>query len=779
MLQNNVLRSIAHLQSQGPTDSARQIGVGIGLQGADPAGEAAYIAGEYDPASPLFGQYLAADEYEQRFGVPAARVDATLQWLRSGGLSPQTIDGSSAYIVASGTVAEVQKLLNVKFSDFRAGDLSFYANTNAPTVPANLDVIGLVGLNNLEGPRLNSQMKPATTATPATPDPGMNIDLQTPNDLWSVYHQPAENKGDGQEMAIFGWGTTKNTEGDLRGFEREFKLPAVPLTIKYYGTETDVTDSGGEVEWNIDTQSSTGMAPNAARETLYMGKAGTDADLLAAYNAWAGDKHGALQGSSSFGGCEEAPGTDGLSGSPGSPSGVLIAGNPHQDLYEAALRKMVAEGRTMFASTGDTGAGCPAVSLVLNGATLVPTPMLNYPAVSQYAVAVGGTVLYTNPATATTPASRALEYGWTHGGGGFSLFIAAPSYQKTNPPILTPCVTDSHGTPYAGAPPTCRGMPDVSAQSGDIASNGYSITAGGVNDSSAGGTSLSSPLWLGMWARIQAASTKKNGNGFANPVIYGVANDPAKYATDFFDVGGLSTDTIPSCNGVTPLNCSHIGWDYQTGWGTPDVTNLMMDLDGRTKPVRKTKLQPLPPVPVDTHGGTTCPGPQVVDAVGDAPNNYPGGDGSNIDNLDIVNLVFSSPDANIVRVTMALKDLEMPGPPVAEASALWTAYWSYGGQAYSATATTNGVGPAAVWDFTDSAGNTITGVAVTGPNGTITMDVPLADTGNPTAGAAITETFGDARGSFTVQGTGLRYTASADRAPDSGNGASWIIGKAC
>ena len=30
----------------------------------------------------------------------------------------------------------------------------------------------------------------------------MNIDLQTPSNLWDVYHQPAENKGDGQEMAI-------------------------------------------------------------------------------------------------------------------------------------------------------------------------------------------------------------------------------------------------------------------------------------------------------------------------------------------------------------------------------------------------------------------------------------------------------------------------------------------------------------------------------------------------------------------------------------------------
>ncbi len=275
----------------------------------------------------MFGRYLAPSQYEARFGVPAERVDATLQWLRSGGLTTQTIGGASEYVAASGTVAQVQKLLGVEFSDYRAGDLSFYANTNAPTVPANLGITGIVGLNNLEGPRLNTQRTAAPVpaapapAVPAAISPDTNTDLQTPSDLWDVYNQPSENKGDGQEIAIFGWGTTKNTEADLRGFEREFGLPAVPLTINYFGTEAgDSTDSGGEVEWNIDTQASTGMAPNLVRETMYMAKAGTDADLLMAYNAWAGDDFGALQGSSSFGGCEEAPAPTASRGAPVVPT---------------------------------------------------------------------------------------------------------------------------------------------------------------------------------------------------------------------------------------------------------------------------------------------------------------------------------------------------------------------------------------------------------------------------------------------------------------------------
>ena len=133
----------------------------------------------------------------------------------------------------------------------------------------------------------------------------------------------------------------------------------------------------------------------------------------------------------------------------------------------------------------------------------------------------------------------------------------------------------------------CRGLPDVAAQSGDLI-NGYFAGAG---------TSLSSPLWLGMWTRIQAASANPGRLGFAAPAIYANNAIPANYERDFFDVGGSSpaynpgvanANTTPICsvNGIPSYQCSGSGWDFLSGWGTPDVTNLMKDLDnGNTAPV--------------------------------------------------------------------------------------------------------------------------------------------------------------------------------------------------
>ncbi|TME95389.1 MAG: hypothetical protein E6I52_22435 [Chloroflexi bacterium] len=783
VLVNNVLHSISVLTPLHSTDPNRMIGLGIGLQGGNPSGELAYIAGEYDPTSSLYGQFLDPDQYEQKFGVTQSRFNATVAWLQSGGLSVQTVAGVSEYILASGTVSQVQSLLHISIADYHIDAGDFYANTSPPTVPASLGVVGIAGLNNLEGPRLSRRTSPGTPG-PAAPSASMDTSLTSPSDLWSIYNQPSGDKGEGQSMAIFGWGTTNNTLSDLRQFEVENKLPGIPLTITYFGTESQITDSIGEVEWDLDTQASTGMAPNAVAERLYFGKAGTDPDLLGAYHGWVADKHGPQQGSSSFGGCEEAPGTDALSGSPGNPGGVIIAGNPKQDLYEAALRRAVAEGRTMFASTGDTGAGCPAVSIVLNGVTLIPTPMLNYPSVSNYATAVGGTVLYFNDATASTPASRAFEYSWNYTGGGDSKFIAAGAYQNTNPAILlTRCATDPHGTPYPAPGPLCRGIPDVAAQSGDIISNGYKITSGGKNDQPGGGTSLSSPLWLGMWTRTQAAARSRKGNGFADPAIYRLATNPSKYLTDFFDVGGTPTETVPNCNGPVPAtNCSHSNWDYNSGWGTPDVTHLTLDLDGTTTPSHMTTPNPVPTI-TPVISGTTCPGPQMPDATGDAPNDYPAGDGSNMDNLDIVSAAFASPDASTLRVTLTLKNLAAPPPPANIPSALWRVTWTYNDTQYMAEASSNGAGPAGVFVFSAGPANgsltRVSGTATVGPNGTLVWNIPLSAVGSPPAGASLSLPFAEVHGSFTVLGTGLFYTAAADRAPDLGFGAPWVIGRTC
>jgi len=195
----------------------------------------------------------------------------------------------------------------------------------------------------------------------------------------------------------------------------------------------------------------------------------------------------------------------------------------------------------------------------------------------------------------------------------------------------------------------------------------------------------------------------------------------------------------------------------------------------------------VPPPPPALPQGSTCPGPQVADFSGDAPNNYPAGDGANMDNLDIVSASFGTPDASTIAAQLTIKNLSAPPPPANLVSALWTVYWQFGGVTYFAQATSNGAGDKALFSYFDgtfangnfSGNNPISGTAVLGPNGTLTMIVPRADVGNPANGATLSNPTADTHGSFTVQGNGPYYTAAADLAPNSGFGSPYVVGQTC
>ena len=200
-----------------------------------------------------------------------------------------------------------------------------------------------------------------------------------------------------------------------------------------------------------------------------------------------------------------------------------------------------------------------------------------------------------------------------------------------------------------------------------------------------------------------------------------------------------------------------------------------------------------PPPPPPLPAGNICPGPQVADFTGDAPNNYPGGLGQNMDNLDITGVTFGSvplkSGGTTIDVTLRLKDLEAPpttsNPNIV--SGLWTVYFQYG-TATGATwwyvrATTNGSGATAVatydygtWDGSFHVVATPAGEFHPGLNGRFVFHLPRAAIGSPPDGAHLTSTFSNTHASISALGNGVYFTAAADRAPDSKFGSEHIVG---
>jgi subtilase family serine protease len=87
-----------------------------------------------------------------------------------------------------------------------------------------------------------------------------------------------------------------------------------------------------------------------------------------------------------------------------------------------------------------------------------------------------------------------------------------------------------------------------------------------------GGTSAGSP----QWAAIVALANQLKGAplGFINPTLYAIKCSRRRYAADFHDITVGNNQLVG-----TPVGFSAAaGYDFATGLGTPNVSNLIQDL---------------------------------------------------------------------------------------------------------------------------------------------------------------------------------------------------------
>jgi hypothetical protein len=742
-LTNDVLPDLGSYTDLGPVAADQQMQVVVPLQ-HDDAAIAAYEASLNDPSNASYEQWLTPAQFQAKFDAPAANVATVRNFVTRDGLQLYNTAGLGDLTHASGTAGQVEQTFGVTLHNYLASDgTHFYANASGPLVPAGVGVVGVLGLQNLVQMK-DPKAKPGPS-NPGTPEPqgqcvpGVNActGLLGPTDLWSVYQQPSTDLGNGQSIGIIGEGQTADVISALREFEKTRNLPVVPVQV-YWTDPAPKTDDSGRIEWELDTQASTGMAPDVSQLRLYFGSDLSVGGLATSLQTWASDPYGPNQVNASIGLCEDNPALDGLLG-------------PAQTASSFALAQAATEGRAFFAATGDTGAGCAVGATAVNGVTYGPVESGSYPASDPNATGVGGTVLYTNGA-ATNP-QRVDEHAWDHGGGTASHFIAQPAYQNGITALAANlCVSQPDGTPYP-AGTLCRGTADVSALSGDatiivnevapeVQADGYDMTdydpsTNTMSDHFAeGGTSLASPLWAGMWARVDAAHQNARHQpaplGNANAVLYHVASTTPNA---FFDV----------TEGANPLPATP-GWDFPTGLGTPNLVNIIKAADGgNTKALSKAMPSGSDPTPIQATGPSYgCPA-TFTDPNGDA-SSLPG----SAPQLDIlhgdVGLSSNGADA---RAALTVANFT-PTLPTGWTSADWIMYWTqpddgttppatYTHDYYAVAATLDATGAVTYTDGTigfDDSGdyqytsvNTVTGSFVTGPNGRIEVDAPLSDVG--------------------------------------------------
>jgi hypothetical protein len=329
-------------------------------------------------------------------------------------------------------------------------------------------------------------------------DDGSNIVpyASTPSGLTPANIQSAYNinpsLGSGMTVAIVDAYDDPNAESDLATYRSQFGLPPCTTAngcfkkVNQNGTQGSYpsANSGwaGEIALDLDMVSA---ACPQCKIILVEVSSPTDANLGTGVNSAV--QLGATTVSNSYGGSEDSSATS-------------------SDSYYHH------PGVGIFASSGDSGYG------------------VEYPAASQYVIAVGGTSL-----TKSSSATRGwVEAAWADAGSGCSSYEPKPSWQKDSG-----CAN--------------RAVADVSAVADPNTGVAVYDTYGGSGWAVYGGTSAASPLVAAMFAMA--------GKGGADASV--AYNNPSA----FYDVTSGSNG---SCGG-SYLCTGKAGYDGPTGNGTPNV----------------------------------------------------------------------------------------------------------------------------------------------------------------------------------------------------------------
>lgn len=471
---------------------------------------------------------------------------------------------------------------------------------------------------------LDQNFNPSTGGLPfCASRPLGSLICYTPSFLKAAYDIPNNLDGSGSTIVIVDAFGSPTAQADLNVYDAALGLPAAHFTIlcgpTWTGAAGDtcpafdpslpIDQACGATGWwgetTLDLQMSHGIAPGA-NIVLVVANDCQDTSFNAAEGAIVNNPayHGSIM-SQSFGepddlvGCLNFPCTM-----------VDHSIKQHADrIYNTARRN----GWTVIASSGDDGAN---TALTVVGTTEL-TP--SWPSTNPLNLAAGGTqgnpyggdygappgpggtnacpantncstglVVINGGATGCSTAPRPglptsctpVEYGgeatWQEfnvfgirdsSGGGVSVLYGLPSYQTGLPSTVTTLL---------GATVSANGRmtPDVAfnsaAQGGFLSYIGFLGRYGVFS-----GTSAASPAWAGIVALANQAHGRPL--GFINSAIYQIGAS-SNYHHSFHDITlGNNSDTAGQF-AVDGFNAGP-GYDLTTGWGTPDVTNLITDLN--------------------------------------------------------------------------------------------------------------------------------------------------------------------------------------------------------
>ncbi len=517
----------------------------------------ALLAGQQDPASPLYHRWLTPAEFGAEFGLGDGDLRLVTGWLRAQGFTVGEPAAGRGWIEVSGTAAQVERAFATEMRDYRVAGELHHANALPPSVPRDLSglVKGIVSLHDfpLTSPLVLRRALAAAAPSPQDDGPA-GAHLLAPADLATIYHlQPlyaAGIDGAGQSIAVVG--KTDIQLADVQAFRSTFGLPPNDPVFIHNGTDPGIIDPYNEGESDLDVEWAGAVAPRATVKLVISASTGTtDGIVLSAQ--YIVDHDLAPVVSTSYGQCERTLGA----------SAVTF----WNDLWTQAA----AQGITAVVAAGDSGPAICDPPTRSTGTIASPNALCSTP----FDTCVGGSqfddtadpgrwwAAANDPVTKGSALSYIPEVAWNESGtvaggaglwasgGGASAFFTKPSWQS------------APGVPDDGA----RDVPDVALTA---ANHTPYIYIEDQQQHSIGGTSASAPSFAGLMALLVQRAQRRQGN--VNPSLYllGTNQYGGTGPAVFHDVTS-GNNSVPGVGGYG----AGPGYDQVTGLGTVDGAALV------------------------------------------------------------------------------------------------------------------------------------------------------------------------------------------------------------
>ena len=331
----------------------------------------------HNPASPNFHRWLSAQEFGEKFGPAPEDLNAITTWLQSHGFQVNMVYPSGMLIDFSGSAGQVREAFRTEIHNLEVRGVKHIANLSDPQIPAALApaVVGVVSLHDFR-PHSMHKLRPNYTFASGTYQAVVPADLATIYNLNPLFS--AGTSGQGQTIVVIedtnvystsDWTTFRSTFG-LSGYSAGSFTQVHPAPPSGTNNCSNPGVNGDDGEAILDAEWASAAAPSAAIELASCSDTNTTfGGLIALQNLLNASSTPPAIVSISYGECEAYNGA---------------AANA---AYSSTYQQAVAEGVSVFVSSGDEG----AASCDAGGSNATHGIGVSGLASTPYNVAVGGT----------------------------------------------------------------------------------------------------------------------------------------------------------------------------------------------------------------------------------------------------------------------------------------------------------------------------------------------------------------------------------------------------